>query len=196
MPNPQTPWTMFTLTSLVIYPWNSAQTYNTTNQEVAAGLQTLGISHNSKLEIGRGGESVHPLVSAESERDTEVKFSALSVTMRFWSLITGDTLTVDLSDGNGPEMHYMASPENVRTPYFRLEGQTNVSDPVGGLLWVRFPKVKLNGNFAYDIKAGKVNIPEAQAIAFWDSCFQRSDGVVGGAYDYFWSATSSTTLHS
>lgn len=179
---------------IIIYPWNGgAGPFDQTTAETLSALQYADIAISAKLAKYFGGEAVGPQGAAEVERDTTIKLSAVSCTLRGISLLTGDDLVVDPANGNGKEAVNMADSFGGRAGFVRVVTKSRVGT---GILEVTYAKCMLEGSINYSQKMDAWHIPELPLTAFYDSTFVRKDGTTGATYQWFYGDGGTTGLHS
>lgn len=198
-PNPTTQWATVGVQVISIYPWAAGMSYSTLPAASLCslyGLQTFGISEGSKAAIVTGGETVFDLEGFETAREIKIKITNELVDMRYFYLTMNGTLVVDPADSNGPEVQYWnqgsASILSERTNYITVVAQGINGDPTK--LFV-FPKMKIDGNFSFDMSKDKVTDVDMEYRSFLDKTWIRQDGQLGSAMESMY-ANGALALHS
>lgn len=200
-PNPTVQWSTVGVQVLSIYPWVQGNSYANLVANGASslcslfGLQTFGVSQSSKAAIVNGGETVFDLQGWETAREIKIKLTNQLVDMRYFFLTMNGTLIVDPADSNGPEVQYWASLLSERTNYVTVIAQGTNGDPQKLLV---FPKMKIDGNFNFQMEKDKATDVDIEYRAFEDKSWILQNGTSGGAISEWVFVNSSTLsgLHS
>lgn len=177
-------WTTVGVQHVSLYPWNGATgPYDSTTEETLQGIDNIDFGSNVSLAEGWGAESQFLLFSAETKRDMELRAGGFRISLRLYSMLLGGDYAVDAA-GTQTEKQYWAGTNTGRAKYFRMK---LISDNGDGTMITIIPKIKVNGNFAQNMRKDQVNMVDFSGKPHFDYTYVTQTGTTGAICDIYYS---------